>query len=53
MKVYKVWLFPALSARIEAESRDQAEQIASSLSLDQFHEHTDMCEISIEETEND
>jgi hypothetical protein len=50
-KLYKVWMFPCLSAEIYANTNEEAENIASTLDIEYFKEHTDMCEISAEESE--
>lgn len=50
-KAYKVWMFPCFSKEVYANSRDEAIEIASQLDADEFYEHTDMCEIVAEESE--
>ncbi len=50
MNTYRVWLFPVMSADIQARSLEEAEEIAARMNPEDFNEHTDMSEMNIEET---
>lgn len=51
MKAYKVWMMPCLSKEVYANSKQEAIEIASRMQIEEFYEHTDMCEITAEESE--
>lgn len=54
-KNFKVWMMPVYSKEIYAETEEEAINIAAGLAIENFHEHTDMCEITAEineETQN-
>jgi len=52
MKNYRVWLFPVMSADIQARSIEEAEEIAARMKPEDFNEHTDMSDLTVEESAN-